>query len=73
MKNDCDELFVPDYKAAIAAINELNRMDGHHQDKKIRITDDRFVFDAEILPPESENEAETAEFIQLESPSKNDN
>lgn len=60
--------FQPDYKAAIAAINELNRMDGHHQDPKIRITDDRFTFDAEILPPESEN----AEFIQLESPKKND-
>ena len=68
MKTDGDELFVPDYKAAIAAINELNRMDGHHQDKKIRITDDRFTFDAEILPPESEN----AEFIQLDDPEKND-
>ncbi len=67
-----NEEFVPDYKAAIAAINELNRMDGHHQDKKIRITDDRFTFDAEILPPESETESENAEFIQLDAPEKND-
>ncbi len=67
-----DVLFVPDYKAAIAAISELNRMDGHHQESKIRITDDSFIFDAEILPQESEKEAETAEFIQLEPLSKND-
>lgn len=69
LKDDSDEVFQPDYKAAIAAINELNRMDGHHKDKNIRITDDRFTFDAEILPPESEN----AEFIQLDPPEKNDN
>ncbi len=72
MKSEGDELFIPDYKAAIAAINELNRMDGHHQDKKIRITDDRFTFDAEILPPESDSGVSDAEFIQLDAPEKHD-
>lgn len=63
-----EDPFIPDYKAAIAAINELNRMDGHHSSKKVQITDDRFTFDAEILPPESED----AEFIQLDEPEQND-
>ena len=62
-----DEPFQPDYRAAIAAVNELNRMDGHHSDKKIRIQDERFTFDAEILPPEP---AEDGEFMQLDEPEK---
>ncbi|WP_420588275.1 terminase small subunit [Bacterioplanoides sp.] len=69
IKPDDDSQFQPDYKAAIAAINELNRMDGHHSDSKIRIKDDRFTFDAEILPPESENAA----FTQLDDSKQNEN
>ena len=50
------------YSAAVAAINELNRMDGHHRDPKLTLRASGFTFDAEILPPELE--AEDAEVIQ---------
>lgn len=41
-----------DPKAAIAAITELNRMDGHHADAKANTLPEHFVFDAELLPPD---------------------
>ena len=41
-----------DPKAAVAAIHELNRMDGHHVDSKVKALPEHFVFDQEILPPE---------------------
>ena len=48
--NECRQA---DPKAAVAALNELNRMDGHHIDAKVRAPSTPFVFDAEILPPEA--------------------
>ncbi len=45
------ECSATDPKAAVAAIAELNKMDGHHADSRFRPTED-FSFDAEILPPE---------------------
>ena len=47
-----DEPFKPDYRAAVAALNELNRMDGHHKDPKLMLRPAGITFDAEILPPE---------------------
>ena len=46
------ECKLTDPKAAIAAIHELNRMDGHHIDSKVKALPEHFVFDQEILPPE---------------------
>lgn len=40
-----------DPKAAVAAIAELNQMDGHHADSRFRSTES-FTFDAEIPLPE---------------------
>ena len=50
--NGTNEPFKPDYKAAVAALNELNRMDGHHKDPKLTLKPTGITFDAEILPPE---------------------
>ncbi len=52
LPDSTNEPFNPDYKAAVAALNELNRMDGHHQDPKAKVKPAGFTFDAEIPPPE---------------------
>ena len=41
-----------DPKAAVAAIAELNRMDGHYADSKVKPLATGFTFDAELLPPD---------------------